>query len=206
MLAAAITCVDTTRGRCFGGPKRTSEAATVATKYLTQDDVASAAIAIAHAAEHSLDIASPWIEPLPVQKLVGPLLPRIRNGEVSVRLVYRVSEESDLRITDLTALEMLAAEGVQVRYSRRLHAKLVIADGTHAVVGSSNLTRRGGYGYGSQPNWRNQEGGVLIEAEPAASQTSRTSAMCASPLKLLEARSSPNYQRSIPASASAQER
>jgi uncharacterized protein len=122
----------------------------------------------AGSAERSLDIASPWVESLPVQKLVGELLPRIRSGELAVRLVYRLSDESDLRITDLAALEVLAAEGVRIRYSRRLHAKLVIADRSSAVVGSSNLTRRGGYGYGSQPSWRNEEGGVLLEGEAAA--------------------------------------
>jgi hypothetical protein len=145
----------------------------MAVRYLSQDEVAAAAVTIARAAATTLDIASPWIEPIPVQKLVGELLPRVRAGDVTVRLVYRVSEEGDLRITDLAALEMLAAEGVQVRYSRRLHAKLVIADRSSAVVGSSNLTRRGGYGYGSQPLWRNQEGGVLLEDEPAAGEAAR---------------------------------
>src|SRR5919197_5050923 len=134
----------------------------MAARYLNQDEVAGAAVGIARAATNTLDIASPWVEPLPVQKLVGALLPRIRSGELEVRLVYRVSEESDLRITDLDALEMLAVEGVRIRYSRRLHAKLVIADRSNAVVGSSNLTRRGGYGYGSQPTWRNQGGAVLL--------------------------------------------
>jgi hypothetical protein len=94
-------------------------------------------------------------------------LTRVKAGELAVRVVYRVAEEDDLRITDLAALEALAAEGVQVRYSRRLHAKLVIADGERALVGSSNLTRRGGYGYESRPEWRNEEGGVLLEGEPA---------------------------------------
>lgn len=48
----------------------------------------------------------------------------------------RVSEESDLRITDLSALEALAADGVQIRYSRRLHAKLVIAEVRQEIAAS----------------------------------------------------------------------
>src|SRR4051794_16994529 len=112
-------------------------------RYLRQDEVADAAVAMAHAARDSLDVASAWIEPLPVQKLLGELLPRIRSGDLRVRLVYRLAEESDLRITDLAALEMLAAEGVAIRYWRRLHAKMLIADRSTAVIGSSNLTRRG---------------------------------------------------------------
>ena len=103
-----------------------------------------------------------------MQQLLGEVLPRVRAGELTVRLVYRVAEEGDLRITDLAALEALAAEGVQVRYSRRLHAKLVIADRTRALVGSSNLTRRAGYGYRERPEWRNEEGGVLVEDEATA--------------------------------------
>ncbi len=138
--------------------------------YVTQDEIDRRARALARSAKRTLDIASPWVETLPLQKLVGEVLPRIRTGELVVRLVYRVAEEEDLRITDLAALEALAAEGVRVRYSRRLHAKLVIADGERALVGSSNLTRRGGYGYESRPEWRNEEGGVLLEEEPAVAE------------------------------------
>lgn len=139
----------------------------VPTAYVTQDRVEREARALVRAAARTLDIASPWVEPFPVQRLLGEALPRVRSGELAVRLVYRVAEESDLRITDLAALEALAADGVQIRYSRRLHAKLVIADRERALVGSSNLTRRGGYGYDSRPDWRNEEGGVLLDGEPA---------------------------------------
>ena len=138
--------------------------------YVTQNQIDRRARELARSAKATLDIASPWVETLPLQKLVGEILPRVRDGQLSVRLVYRVAEEDDLRITDLAALEALAAEGVRVRYSRRLHAKLVIADGDRALVGSSNLTRRGGYGYESRPEWRNEEGGVLLEGEPAVAE------------------------------------
>lgn len=120
------------------------------------------------AAAETLDIASPWIEPWPIQKLLAKALPRIQSGELRVRIAYRVSEESDLRITDLAALEDLAREGVELRHSRRLHAKLVVADRSQALVGSSNMTRRGGYGYVERPHWRNEEGGVLVDGDAAA--------------------------------------
>ncbi|HLB03449.1 MAG TPA: phospholipase D-like domain-containing protein, partial [Gaiellaceae bacterium] len=136
--------------------------------YVTQDRVEREAHALARKAARTLDIASPWVEPFPVQRLLAEALPRVRSGELAVRLVYRVSEETDLHITDLATLEALAADGVQIRYSRRLHAKLVIADRERALVGSSNLTRRGGYGYETRPDWRNEEGGVLLDGEPAA--------------------------------------
>jgi len=138
--------------------------------YLTQDRVEREARGLARGAERTLDTASPWVEAFPLERLLGEVLPRVRSGELQVRLVYRVSEESDLRITDLSALETLEEAGVETRYSRRLHAKLVIADGERAVVGSSNLTRRGGYGYSSRPEWRNEEGGVLLDGEEAGAQ------------------------------------
>jgi DNA helicase HerA-like ATPase len=142
----------------------------VSASYLTQDLVEPAARTLVRGAARTLDIASPWVEAFPLERLLGEALPRVRAGELRVRLVYRVAEESDLRITDLSALEALAEAGVQVRYSRRLHAKLLIADGARALIGSSNLTRRGGYGYQSRPEWRNEEGGVLLEeAEAVAS-------------------------------------
>lgn len=136
--------------------------------YITQEGVESEARRLVRSATATLDVASPWIEPWPVQKLLADALPRIRSGELRVRVVYRVSEESDLRITDLAALEALAQEGVELRYSRRLHAKLLVADRARVLVGSSNLTRRGGYGYRERPEWRNEEGGVVVDDLEAA--------------------------------------
>lgn len=141
-------------------------------RYLTQDDIGGAARTLVESATTTLDIASPWIEPFPIQRLVSGLLPRVRAGELKVRIVYRVAEQTDLRITDLAVLDALSADGVEVRYSRRLHAKLLVADRARALVGSSNLTRRGGYGYGTQPEWRNEEGVVLLEDDQAAQQAS----------------------------------
>ncbi len=142
-------------------------------RYVTQDGVEREARELVRGATATLDVAAPWIEPYPVQRLLGEALPRVRAGELAVRVVYRVAEEGDLRITDLAALETLAAEGVLVRYSRRLHAKLVVADGRRALVGSQNLTRRAGYGYRERPGWRNEEGAILVEDEPAAHEAAR---------------------------------
>jgi hypothetical protein len=146
--------------------------------YVNQDRVEREARSLVQGAAHSLDIASPWIEGYPVQRLLTDLLPRVRSGDLRIRLVYRVAEEGDLRITDLVALDTLASAGVQIRYSRRLHAKLVIADGVRALIGSSNLTRRGGYGYDSRRDWRNEEAGVLVdEPEAVADATSHFEAI-----------------------------
>ena len=80
-------------------------------QYVTQDAVQREARALVRDAASTLDIASPWIEPWPVQRLLDEALPRVRAGELRVRIVYRVAEESDLRITDLAALDALVQEG-----------------------------------------------------------------------------------------------
>lgn len=136
--------------------------------YITQDRIAESARAIVDGARVSLDIASPWIEQDPVLGLLGSALARSGDRKLQVRLIYRLREPSDLSITDLGALAQLAGQGVSIRHSPRLHAKMIIADRTRALVGSQNLTGRGGYGYGSEPLARNEEAGVLVDAEQAA--------------------------------------
>jgi hypothetical protein len=142
----------------------------MAVSYVTQHQVERQALELVRTATATVDVASPWVEPFPIQNLLAEVLPRVEAGDLAVRLVYRVAEESDLRITDLATLEALAAHRVQIRYSRRLHAKVVIADGERALVGSSNLTRRGGFGYANNPEWRNEEGGVLLEDHEAVAE------------------------------------
>jgi uncharacterized protein len=145
----------------------------MAAKYLTQDQIEACAVELVSNASRSIDIVSPWVEGYPIQRLLSEALARIRSGELSVRLVYRLSDPKDLEITDLRALEALKDSGVEIRYSRRLHAKLLVADRSGALVGSSNLTGRGGYGYHTRPELRNQEGGVFLDEPDAVWQTSQ---------------------------------
>lgn len=84
-----------------------------------------------------------------------------------MRVVYRLKGADDLSISDLDALDRLAAAGCLVRYSNRLHAKVVIVDDTDAVVSSSNLTATAGYSTKSGP-WQNEELGVHLNAEPVS--------------------------------------
>jgi len=71
---------------------------------------------------------------------------------------------TDLDITDLGAIKEFEQFGAQVRFSRRLHAKMVLVDRKHGVVSSSNLTSAAGYVHQPESqNWTNFEAGVLIE-------------------------------------------
>ena len=90
--------------------------------------------------------------------------------ELDVRIVYRVKEPTDLEITDLYALKSLESDGCKVRFSNRLHAKLLLIDDRAAIVSSSNLTATAGYGLDHKIEARNEELGILLEKEPSALQ------------------------------------
>ena len=92
----------------------------------------------------------------------------MRAGEIELRIVYRFKEPNDLEITDLDQLGRLEEAGCQLRYSSRLHAKLLLVDDRAAIVSSSNLTATAGYGLEDRAGHRNEELGVLLEDEPSA--------------------------------------
>lgn len=131
-----------------------------------QDSVLERALELVRVAKKRIWITSPWITQRAVNLLLRDVLPRVQKG-LEVRIVYRVKEPTDLEITDLEALKALEDSGCQVRYSTRLHAKLLVVDGASAIVSSSNLTSTAGYGLDTPPEWRNQELGVVIRGEEA---------------------------------------
>jgi Helicase HerA, central domain len=63
-------------------------------------------------------------------------------------------------------LKSLEDAGCQVRYSTRLHAKLILTEAA-AIVSSSNLTATAGYGIDTAAFTRNEELGVLIRGDDA---------------------------------------
>lgn len=133
---------------------------------VNQDSVLERALGVVGEARRRLWITSPWITQRPASLLLRDALPRVAQGELDIRIVYRVKEPTDLEITDFEALKSLEDAGCQVRYSTRLHAKLILADGA-AIVSSSNLTATAGYGIDTPASWRNEELGVLIRGEEA---------------------------------------
>lgn len=117
---------------------------------------------LVRSAERTLDVASPWIRGGSSRRLLAG-----RGPGVATRILFRIREPEDLEITDLGALLASARQGAEVRYSGRLHAKVIIADGTRALVTSSNLTEAAGFGF-QDADRRNREVGLVVEDEPEA--------------------------------------
>ncbi|HYB38795.1 MAG TPA: DUF87 domain-containing protein, partial [Mycobacterium sp.] len=135
-------------------------------KVINQDSVLEHALGVVGEATRRLWITSPWITQRPASLLLRDALPRVARGELDIRIVYRVKEPTDLEITDLEALKSLEDAGCQVRYSSRLHAKLILTEAA-AIVSSSNLTATAGYGIDTTVLSRNEELGVLVREDDA---------------------------------------
>jgi hypothetical protein len=58
----------------------------VTTAYLTQHEVERRARELVRTATRRLDLASPWVEGYPIQRLLAEALPRVRAGVLSVRV------------------------------------------------------------------------------------------------------------------------
>src|SRR5438094_6369208 len=95
---------------------------------VNQDSVLSRALDLVKGAERRIWITSPWITQRAVNLLLRDVIATIRTRGLEVRIVYRVKEPGDLDITDLEALKTLEDAGCLVRYSTRLHAKLLLVD------------------------------------------------------------------------------
>jgi hypothetical protein len=133
---------------------------------VNQETVLDRALQLIREAKFRIWITSPWITQRAVYLLLRDAIPRLHSDRLDVRIVYRVKEPADLEITDLEALKSLEDAGCQVRFSTRLHAKLILVDDTAAIVSSSNLTATAGFGTELPAAWRNEELGVLIRDEP----------------------------------------
>lgn len=130
----------------------------MAVRVVDEGTVLDEALRLARGARRTLDLASPWIRGTALR-----LLLRAAAHGVSVRILFRVKEPDDLEITDVGAVLEAARRGVEVRYSNRLHAKVIVADGETAIVSSSNLTDAAGFGRSYAPHTRNREMGVVVE-------------------------------------------
>lgn len=134
----------------------------MALRTVDESSVLEEAVRLVESARESVDISSPWIRGTSLRRVLGA-----KGSGVRARVLFRVKEPEDLEITDLGALLAFARRGVAIRYSQRLHAKIVVADARSAIVSSSNLTEAAGYGY-YEPERRNRELGVVIEDDPEA--------------------------------------
>src|SRR4051794_2392193 len=96
------------------------------TRFISQDSVADAATAIVKAAESSIDITGAWITGSALRLLLQSIRPKLEVGELKLRIVCRLHGLTDLDITDLAAINEYEQFGAEVRFSRRLHAKMVL--------------------------------------------------------------------------------
>jgi phosphatidylserine/phosphatidylglycerophosphate/cardiolipin synthase-like enzyme len=111
------------------------------TRFISQDSVAAAATEIVKTAETSIDITGAWITGSAIRLLLQSIRPKIELGQLNLRIVCRLHGLTDLDITDLGAIKEYEQLGAQVRFSRRLHTKMVLVDGKHGLVSSSNPPR-----------------------------------------------------------------
>jgi DNA helicase HerA-like ATPase len=134
------------------------------TRFISQDSVAAAATEIVKTAEETIDITGAWITGSALRLLLQSIRPKIEGGRLRLRIVCRLHGLTDLDITDLSAIKEFEQYGAQVRFSRRLHAKMVVVDRKHGLVSSSNLTSAAGYVLEPErQNWTNFEAGVVLE-------------------------------------------
>jgi DNA helicase HerA-like ATPase len=133
-------------------------------RFISQDSVAAAATEIVKTASASIDITGAWITGSALRFLLDSARPKIEAGKVNLRMVCRLHGLTDLDITDLAAIKEFEQFGAEVRFSRRVHAKMVIVDRKHGVVSSSNLTSAAGYVHQAErQNWTNLEAGIVLE-------------------------------------------
>lgn len=138
------------------------------TRFISQDSVAAAATQIVKTAEHSVDITGAWITGSALRILLQSIRAKIETGRLRLRIVCRLHGLTDLDITDLGAIKEFEQFGAQVRFSRRLHAKMVLVDHKQGIVSSSNLTSTAGYVHNpTSVDWTNFEAGVVLESEDA---------------------------------------
>jgi hypothetical protein len=147
---------------CRGGAR------VMTAEVVSERNILSVVQPLVSAAANRVWVTAPWVTTAAADLFFGNLVARLRNGEqVDVRVVYRLKGADDLSISDLDALDRLGAAGVKVRYSNRLHAKLVIIDATDVVVSSSNLTLTAGYS-ATSGDWQNEELGIHLTGDRRA--------------------------------------
>jgi hypothetical protein len=137
----------------------------VTTQVVSERDILDVVRPMVASAQRRVWVTAPWVTNQAASLFFDQLTARVDADELDVRVVYRLKGADDLSISDLEALDRLSAAGCQVRYSNRLHAKVVVVDDDQAIVSSSNLTATAGYSV-SSGRWQNEELGVHLDREP----------------------------------------
>ncbi len=82
---------------------------------VTSRDILSVVGPLVASASSRVWVTAPWVTTSAAELLFADLTARMRAGEtLDVRIVYRLKGADDLTISDLDALDRLAAAGCQV--------------------------------------------------------------------------------------------
>ncbi len=152
---------------------------------VSQENILAKARALVDVARTRVWITAPWVTASAAHVLLDGIAQRAQSDGLDVRLVYRLKGTDDLTISDLSALDRLADAGAQIRFSDRLHAKIILVDDHSAIVSSSNLTATAGFSR-THGVWQNQELGtaLLNESTLAAEVASEFESIWASSREL----------------------
>ena len=113
----------------------------MAIHFISNKDIGDAVSAAIDKAKSEICLTSPWVIGNRLQSLFSKDAKiRIRNGEVSLKIVIRLRDLSDMEITDAATLSFLREIGADLHFSSQLHAKLIIIDSKLAFASSSNIT------------------------------------------------------------------
>ena len=101
-------------------------------------------------AESEILLCSGWITSGMLRRVIDKRTSaRIKRGELTLRVIIRLGDPVDVKITDPGVFRILDELGpnASLRYHPKLHAKMYVVDSDWALVGSFNLT---GGGFGSE--------------------------------------------------------
>jgi hypothetical protein len=115
------------------------------TQFISNKTIEQEIIEAISKAKTEICLSSPWIKSSTLKNLfTDGILEKIRSKEISLKVVFRVRQREDMKITDTGVIQFLKDAGVEIRHSHRLHAKMAIIDDKVAFASSSNITA-GGY-------------------------------------------------------------
>lgn len=112
-------------------------------------------------------LCSGWITSGMLRRVIDRrTIARIKNGELTLRILIRLGDPIDVKITDPGVFRFLdeLGSGASLRYHPKLHAKMYMVDNSWALVGSFNLTG-GGFGNDDYPGGNPETGFEFTESK-----------------------------------------
>jgi hypothetical protein len=112
-------------------------------------------------AQKEIMICSAWIRSETLSRLFNDKVKsKLKQGAVKLRVIVRLGEAVDVKITNPEVFNLVQELNGEIKYHRKLHAKLYAVDDNFAMLGSFNLTG-GGFGNDQRPGG-NPEAGVYF--------------------------------------------